>query len=56
MCIDTSETKLNMLLFNYPFIHFTKNFCGLKYMLGFGVFFSSCLLDSILQLQKKVSA
>lgn len=50
MRIDTLETKFNMLLINYSFIHFSKNSCGLKYVAVF-----SCLLDSILQLQKKVS-
>lgn len=30
MCIDTLETKSNMLLINYPFICFSKNSCGLK--------------------------
>lgn len=35
VCIDTLETKFNMLLINYPFIHFTKNTCGLKYAFFF---------------------
>lgn len=41
MCTNKLETKLNVLLINYSFIHFAKNSCGLKY-----IFFFSCLLDS----------
>lgn len=49
MCTNKLETKLNVLLINYSFIHFAKNSCGLKYI------FFSLAYWTVLQLQKKVS-